>query len=97
MAAVALRREADASRFAPVIVGCASVLLLIGAWEVIGRSPDSALASVMPPPSVFLQTVAESGFRIGMGSQAVTVYQSVFSTLFRVFALIQHRLLWWNQ
>ncbi len=86
MPAPAIRREADAPRFAPTIVGAASLLLLIGAWEVIGRSPESPLASVMPPPSVFLQTVAESGFRIGMGSQAVSVYQSVLSTLFRVFA-----------
>jgi NitT/TauT family transport system permease protein len=75
----------DSGRLAPAVVGTASVLLLLGAWEVVGTLPDSAIATVMPPPSVFLQSVAESGFRIGLGAQAVTVYQAVFSTLFRVF------------
>ena len=76
----------DAGRLAPAVVGSASVLLLLGAWELVGNMPDSAIATVMPPPSLFLASVAESGFRIGLGAQAVTVYQAVFSTLFRVFA-----------
>ena len=83
---LAARSTADISALAPALVGGASLLLLLGAWEAIGRMPDSPLAAVMPPPSVFLQSVAESGFKIGLGAQAVTIYQAVFSTLFRVFA-----------
>jgi NitT/TauT family transport system permease protein len=44
------------------------------------------LAAFLPPPSHFLQTAFASGFRIGLGSQAVPVYQSVMSTFLRVFA-----------
>jgi NitT/TauT family transport system permease protein len=66
--------------------GAASLLLLLGVWEYVGRQPEAALASVMPPPSKFIGTVAESGFKIGLGSQAVSVFQAILSTLFRVFA-----------
>jgi NitT/TauT family transport system permease protein len=73
-------------RLAPFVVGGAFLLLLLGAWEYLGTREGSALAAVLPPPSHFLQTALASGFRIGLGSQAVPVYQSVMSTFFRVFA-----------
>jgi NitT/TauT family transport system permease protein len=85
--AIASRRPGLAqARVASIVVGAASILLLIGAWEAVGRLPDSALSAVMPPPSQFLSAVADSGFRVGLGAQAVSVYQAVFSTLFRVFS-----------
>jgi NitT/TauT family transport system permease protein len=73
-------------RALPFLVGTASVAVLVVAWEIIGRREGSALSSVMPPPSVFLADVAETNFRIGLGSKAPTVYQCVMSTLLRVFA-----------
>jgi NitT/TauT family transport system permease protein len=73
-------------RYRPFAVGLFSVIALLAAWELVGRREGSALASVMPPPSVFLADVAETQFRIGLGSKAPTVYQCVASTLMRVFA-----------
>ncbi len=73
-------------RLAPFLVGGAFLLLILGAWEYLGSRDDSALAAVLPPPSHFTRTLLESGFRIGLGSQAVPLYQSVLSTFFRVFA-----------
>jgi NitT/TauT family transport system permease protein len=70
-------------RWAPFVVGGAFLLLLLGAWEYLGTREGSALAAVLPPPSHFLETALASGFRIGLGSQAVPVYQSVMSTFAR--------------
>lgn len=75
-----------ARRALPVLVGLASVGLLVFAWELVGRREGSALSAVMPPPSVFLSDIAETQFRIGLGTKAPTVYQCVASTLLRVFA-----------
>lgn len=69
---------------APVVAGALTVGLVLGAWELAGLR-GGALASVLPPPSQFLKSVAESGFRIGLGSQAATVTQSLAATFFRVF------------
>jgi NitT/TauT family transport system permease protein len=69
---------------APFVVGALSVGAVIGAWELTGLK-GGALASVLPPPSQFFKTVAESNFRIGLGSQAASVTQSLMATFFRVF------------
>lgn len=70
----------------PTLVGVASVGLVFTAWELAGHFSESPLATILPPPSQFLASVADSGFRIGLGSQAATVTESVMSTLARVFA-----------
>jgi NitT/TauT family transport system permease protein len=72
--------------FIPTIVGAISLALLVGLWEYVGSQDGSALATVLPPPSRFISAVASSGFRIGLGSQAVPLSQSIVSTFFRVFA-----------
>lgn len=69
---------------APYVVGMLSVALLLGAWELAGAR-GGALSSVLPPPSQFLRSIAESDFRIGLGSQAATVTQSLMATFLRVF------------
>ncbi|HUG25804.1 ABC transporter permease [Piscinibacter sp.] len=69
---------------APLIVGVLSVGTVLGAWELAGLR-GGALASVLPPPSQFLRSVAESNFRIGLGSQAASVTQSLMATFLRVF------------
>lgn len=69
---------------APLVVGVLSVGTLLGAWELTGLT-GGALASVLPPPSQFLRSIAESHFRIGLGSQAATVTQSLLATFLRVF------------
>lgn len=72
--------------FAPFIVSGSFLLLLLGMWEYFGSLDSSALAVVLPPPSRFLRVASDSGFRIGLGSQAVSVYESVAATFLRVFA-----------
>jgi len=69
---------------ASLVVGALSVGTLLGAWELAGLR-GGALASVLPPPSQFLRSVAESNFRIGLGSQAASVTQSLMATFLRVF------------
>lgn len=70
----------------PLIVGAASIAALLGIWEWLGRTEGSALTVILPPPSRFLQSVAANDFRIGLGSQAASVTQSLVSTFLRVFA-----------
>ena len=71
---------------APIIVGSVSLVVIVGVWKFVGRQEGVALTSVMPPPSVFLASIAENNFRIGLGSRAGSIFESVSSTLFRVFA-----------
>jgi NitT/TauT family transport system permease protein len=78
------RRDHDRP-YAAAVIGGAAVLGVLALWELIGRREGSALASVMPPPSVFLAEISRTEFRIGLGTNAPTVYQSVVSTLLRVF------------
>jgi len=68
----------------PLVVGGLSIAALFGLWELVGARGGS-LASVLPPPSQFIRTVVESNFRIGLGSQAATVTQSLMATFLRVF------------
>lgn len=67
------------------LVGLLSVGFFIGLWEASEGLGATTLASVLPPPSKFLRTVIESDFRIGLGSQAASVWESVFATFLRVF------------
>lgn len=68
----------------PVIIGVASTAALLLLWEAIGASGGS-VATVLPPPSRFVRTIAESNFKIGLGSQAASVTQSLLATFLRVF------------
>jgi NitT/TauT family transport system permease protein len=74
----------NASKAAPVILGTLSLLTVLGLWEW-SAAAGLAVSIVLPPPSQFLAVVAESGFRVGMGSQASPVAQSLVSTFLRVF------------
>jgi NitT/TauT family transport system permease protein len=76
--------EKEPGRFTPVIFGTISLLSLWGFWEFVGRQEGTALAAVAPPPSVFLVAVSGNSFKIGLGSQAVPVWQAVSSSLLRV-------------
>ncbi len=67
------------------IVGSLSLLLLLVVWEVLGRQTGAPLASVLPPPSIFLSSIIENNFQVGLGSQSVTVDQAIISSLLRVF------------
>jgi NitT/TauT family transport system permease protein len=70
---------------APWLVGLLSVGLMVGLWETSESLGATTLASVLPPPSKFLRSVIESNFKIGLGSQAASVWQSLLSTFMRVF------------
>ena len=70
---------------APWLVGLLSIGLMVTLWEYSESLGATTLAYVLPPPSKFLHSVAQSDFKIGLGSQAATVWQSVISTFMRVF------------
>lgn len=71
---------------AAATVGLLSVVIFVALWESSAWLGATTLASVLPPPSKFLRAVIDSDFRIGLGSQSATVWQSVLSTFLRVFA-----------
>jgi len=68
----------------PLLCGAISILFLWGTWEYVGRISGSALAAVAPPPTVFLSSLMENSFKIGLGSQAVPIWRAVLSSLSRV-------------
>lgn len=78
--------ETGVQRYLPVLVGTASIACLVLIWEFCAGGSDSSLAAVLPPPSHFLAVIAQSDFRIGLGSQSTPVSQSVLATFIRVFS-----------
>jgi NitT/TauT family transport system permease protein len=58
--------------------------VLIAIWEGVGSNPENPITQVLPPPSRFLPVLLESDFKIGLGSQSASIYQSVALTLIRV-------------
>ncbi|MEM1253913.1 MAG: ABC transporter permease subunit [Cyanobacteria bacterium P01_H01_bin.21] len=79
-------KSAQAWRQSLLSIGCGllscAVLLLL--WEGVGSNPENPITQVLPPPSQFLPVLFESDFKIGLGSQAASIYQSVAVTLIRV-------------
>lgn len=70
----------------PALFGLLSLVLFFSAWEYAGKNPDWTMGTILPPPSQFIQSVAESDFSIGLGAQAVPVTQAIASTFYRVFS-----------
>jgi len=68
----------------PIVCGLVSSAVFVGVWELIGANPDNPIAQVLPPPSKFLPVLFESDFKIGLGSQSASIYQSITVTLVRV-------------
>ncbi|MEM1281794.1 MAG: nitrate ABC transporter permease, partial [Cyanobacteria bacterium P01_H01_bin.152] len=67
-----------------VACGLLSCTVLVVVWELFGRNPENPVTQVLPPPSQFLPVLLESDFKIGLGSQSASIYQSVIVTLIRV-------------
>jgi len=65
--------------------GFVSILAIWGLWELT-TALGWEYARVLPPPSRFLTAFADSGFKIGIGSQAASLPESIASSFFRVFA-----------
>ncbi len=68
----------------PIGCGLLSCTVLVGLWEGVGSNAGNPITQVLPPPSQFLPVLFESDFKIGLGSQAASIYQSVAVTLIRV-------------
>ncbi len=62
-----------------------SIAVLVGIWELSGKI-GWKYTQIFPPPSHFLADLADNGFRIGLGSQAAGIPESIASSFFRVFA-----------
>jgi len=67
-----------------VTCGLLSCVALILLWEWMGSNPGNPVTQVLPPPSRFLPVLFESDFKVGLGSQSASIYQSIFVTLLRV-------------
>ena len=67
-----------------IACGLLSCGLLVGIWEIAGSNPANPVTQVLPPPSQFLPVLFESDFKVGLGSQSASIYQSVTVTLIRV-------------
>ncbi len=70
---------------APLLVGGGTLLIVLVLWEYFGSQQGAPIAAVLPPPSEFLQVLVQSHFNIGIGSQAVSLPESILATFFRVF------------
>lgn len=68
-----------------MLCGLLSLAVAWGLWEYIGAQ-GGQYARVFPPPSQFVSEVAKSDFRIGLGSQSSSIFESIYSSVFRVFA-----------
>lgn len=68
-----------------IVFGFLSIGVLWGAWEYLGAHGGSAF-HFFPPPTKFFARIMDGEFRIGLGSQSATMFQSIFSSIFRVFA-----------
>ncbi|CAB3807354.1 hypothetical protein LMG27177_06317 [Paraburkholderia fynbosensis] len=80
------RQAGNPPAWLPLVTGWLSLGCVLMVWEWAGHSSGSALAAILPPPSQFLRAIAQSDFKVGLGSQAESIYASVLSTFARVFA-----------
>jgi NitT/TauT family transport system permease protein len=64
-------------------IGAGSLLAVLLIWEVAGAR-NSGVGLVFPPPSRFLPVLLKGDFKIGLGSQAATIPQSILSSVIRV-------------
>ncbi len=71
-------------RLGAFIAGALTLVILVCAWELAGRN-GAKFTRVIPPPTSFIQELKDDGFKIGLGSQAVTIPASIASSMFRVF------------
>ncbi|MEL6493088.1 MAG: ABC transporter permease subunit [Cyanobacteria bacterium J06621_3] len=79
-------RETWRQSLLPVVCGLISCGVFVAFWEGIGQNPANPITQVLPPPSRFLPVLLESDFKIGLGAQSASIYQSVAVTLVRVLA-----------
>jgi NitT/TauT family transport system permease protein len=68
-----------------IICAIISIAVLVGIWEILAYS-DWQYANIFPSPSHFLRDLSQNGFRIGLGSSAAGIPESIASSFFRVFA-----------
>lgn len=71
-------------RHQDLIWGIISLLLGIAAWELLALT-DWKVMTKVPPPSRFLPEIL-SNHRIGLGSDAPTILESVLSSMWRVLS-----------
>jgi NitT/TauT family transport system permease protein len=66
-----------------MICGSLTLGLLWAIWEYAGAREWPSFR-LFPPPSRFLLALSDDQFKVGLGAQAATIPQSVFSTILRV-------------
>ena len=69
-----------------ILCGIFSICLIWLLWEYLLPSSGWKNARIFPPPTSIIRDVSNSGFKIGIGSQAASIPESILSSVFRVFA-----------
>jgi len=67
------------------VCGIALITLLIIVWEY-AAAHGWKYASIFPPPSKFLKQLSDDGYKIGLGSQAASIQQSIVVSILRVLS-----------
>jgi NitT/TauT family transport system permease protein len=67
------------------VCGTALITGLIIIWEV-AAAHGWEYAKIFPPPSMFLRQLSDDGFKIGLGSQAASIQQSILVSILRVLS-----------
>lgn len=62
--------------------GAASILVVWGIWELVGRTEWMA-AKVFPPPSQFIPSIS-TGFKLGLASQTTDIHTAILASVWRV-------------
>jgi len=65
-------------------ISICSISFFLFLWEWFYRS-ESVISNLFPPPTILLETLLSTDFKIGIGSQAQTITYSIFSSLSRVY------------
>jgi len=67
------------------VCGIALITGLIIIWEYAATT-GWRYANIFPPPSRFLKQLSDDGYKIGLGSQAASIQQSILVSILRVLS-----------
>ena len=68
-----------------LVCGLGLITILVIIWEAAAIN-GWEYSKIFPPPSRFLKQLYDDGFKIGLGSQAASIQQSIMSSILRVLA-----------
>jgi NitT/TauT family transport system permease protein len=67
------------------VCGSSLIAVLVVIWEISAES-GWEYTNIFPPPSKFLKQLSDDGYKIGLGSQAASIKDSILSSILRVLS-----------